>query len=490
MTRPGWSRIVVFASSLTACLHVPPGVPTTDDAEHAGLPPDLDRPWRKATTAHFELFSQLDDENTAGLVRILEQSRAVLMKVAWPLEARLPVSPVRVIAVWRLASFGAAPPGSFGGLAAWSVGVRELGRSNVIMINLDSEVPQYAGFTAAHEITHLILHLLEADQPLWLHEGLAAYFEALVFERERVTIGAVSGPRLRSLRRLQPVPVAKLFEWPVEPDDMETYSTFTDNAFLLVHYLMSEHHDRFREFQRLLVKGAAWRMAWDELFGPADQLAMDEQIRAYWDRRRLPTRDVEVVYGLDAPTRTTLASPADVHAVRAILFQQTRGPRSPDMRRSLSMREVRRSLALDAENRLAVEAGWPYFSREEARVRARMTWRAHPADWRAAILAARTASGAEAVTILESTRRLDELGALALAYWNVQRYVDALQVARVAVEREPADPFLLGAFAQCLIANDNCEAGRQAIAKGLAMWQSGGRLPFDLGWLNSTCAVK
>jgi hypothetical protein len=485
---------LVLSLALSGCQHGPAGGAGQDPGNVAGPERNRERPWLTVTTAHFEVFSQLDEANTAGLVQILERTRSALLAAAWPLTTRLPASPVRVVAVWDLVSFGGARPGSFGGLATWSAGIRELGRTNLIMIDLDSETPQEAGFTAAHELAHLILHLLEVDRPLWLDEGLASYFEAMVFETEHVTVGAVPASRMPALRTLTRVPMTRLFEWPVPAEDYESYSVFTKNSFLLIHYLMSEHHQRFRDFQRRLLEGVPWRSAWEQQFGPLDQLALDEQVTAYWQRRRWPTRDYPVSFAAERPVHTSLLPPADVHALRAILYQRTRGPASPDERRTRSLAEVRRSLAIDPVGRLSLEAGWPDFTPDEARSRARATWRARPDDWRAAVLAS-AADPKAAVDILEATLRRRPRhsylqGALALAYWGVQRHADARQLAREAAEREPGDPYLLGVYGQCLIAQGACEAGRQRIADALARWVMGERFPYDLDWLTQTCGVQ
>ena len=75
--------------------------------------------------------------------------------------------------------------------------------------------------------------------------------------------------------------------------------------------------------------------------------------------------------------------------------------------------------------------------------------------------------------------------ALALAYWEAQRYPDARRLARQAVDRDPGDPYLLGVYGQCLIAGSACEQGREAIAKALAAASGQGRhFPYDLAWLS------
>ena len=104
------------------------------------------------------------------------------------------------------------------------------------------------------------------------------------------------------------------------------------------------------------------------------------------------------------------------------------------------------------------------------------------------MLAASVVEGPEAVDILERTmgwhpehRHLE--AALALAYWESQRYPDARRLARQAVDRDPGDPYLIGVYAQCLIAASACEDGRDAIARALATARparAGCRFPYDL----------
>ena len=143
---------------------------------------------------------------------------------------------------------------------------------------------------------------------------------------------------------------------------------------------------------------------------------------------------------------------------------------------------------------MAVEVAWPYLPLAEAKLRARSAWQAAPYDWRAAVLAARTADPDSAVTILESTRRWHPRhsyleGALALAYWGTHRYPEARALAKLAVSRAPGDPYLLGVYGQCLIAGSACENGRARIARAVAAAEAGQRFPYDLAWLKQVCAL-
>jgi hypothetical protein len=186
---------------------------------------------------------------------------------------------------------------------------------------------------------------------------------------------------------------------------------------------------------------------------------------------------------------------ADVRAVRALLYLRAPGPLPPAERERRARGELAASLALDPLGARALEFGWPLLDAGEARVRARASFQARPWAWRAAVLAASVAGGAEAVTILERAaawhpghRHLE--AALALAYWEAGRYPDARRLARQAVDRDPGDPDLLGVYGQCLIAGSACEDGREAIAAALAGAAGGQLFPYDLGWLERTCGLR
>ncbi len=65
----------------------------------------------------------------------------------------------------------------------------------------------------SHELTHVISYGIIANQPHWLVEGIATYFEMadLDSDEKSVEIGVPRSDRIRILSRSEPLSAAKLF---------------------------------------------------------------------------------------------------------------------------------------------------------------------------------------------------------------------------------------------------------------------------------------
>lgn len=476
---------------LAACAHPPP--PGT-------LPhrPGEGAPWFTVATPHFELFTQLEPDETARLATLLEQARTAFLATAWPLRRGFAGETARVVVVRGLERFGGSRRGAVGGMTSWQPEVRQLGRSPLVVLNANPESILQLDRHAQHELVHLLTESLDVDIPRWLHEGLAAYYEAMEVDPEAasVRLGKLTDRRKQSLQQHPALALRDLFGWEAPRAELESYSVYTSNSLLLAHYLITEQGPRFRQLQERLLAGAPWPAAWEQLFGPPQAIRLEAALAAY-RLRPLAVRRIPVAFPPLAPPRVAPLSFADVRAVRALLYRRTVGPMPAAERERRARVELASSFGLDPLSARALEFGWTLLDPDEARVRALATWQARPWEWRAAVLAASMVEGPEAVDILERTARWHPEhrhleAALALAYWEAQRYPDARRLARQAVDRDPGDPYLLGVYGQCLIAGSACEDGREAIAKALATAQApgGGHFPYDVEWLKRTCGVQ
>jgi hypothetical protein len=309
-----------------------------------------------------------------------------------------------------------------------------------------------------------------------------------------VRLGDLTDRRRRSLQQHQALALRDLFGWEAPRAELESYSVFTSNSLLLTHYLITEQGASFRRLQERLLASVPWPTAWEQLFGPPEAIRLEAALTAYRQRpfavRRLP-----VAFPPLAPVRAAPLAFADVRAVRALLYRRTVGPMPAAEREHRARIELGSSFGLDPLSARALEFGWTLLGPDEARVRSRATWQARPWEWRAAVLAASVAPGAEAVDMLERTSRWHPghrylEAALALAYLEAARFPDARRMSRQAVDGDPGDPYLLGVYGQSLIAGSACEEGREVIAKALVEAEARRRFPYDLDWLKRTCGVR
>lgn len=165
--------------------------------------------------------------------------------------------------------------------------------------------------SVSHEVTHQMAvstGLLPKDAaiPLWVHEGLATYFEA---PREATWsgIGAVNAERLatfreardqqRSLPTIERVVSDRVFS---SPEDMlAAYG----QSWALTHFLMENHFDSLIRYYRLLASVPKERAtedsvvaAFDRVFLPADREGLTTQWRLYTNRLKT---DIEQAVGRD-----------------------------------------------------------------------------------------------------------------------------------------------------------------------------------------------
>jgi len=142
--------------------------------------------------------------------------------------------------------------------------------------------------TAFHEYTHLLVNLKFGSAPLWLNEGLAAYFETLRFRDSHFSLGEWRRDYEQTLRQRGFVPLQVLVE--VEEDSPyynqeDRLQRFYAQSRLLVHYLLHGEQGRHRKdlelFLELLRDAVPQEQAFEQAFG-VDCAGMEGRLRRYW----------------------------------------------------------------------------------------------------------------------------------------------------------------------------------------------------------------
>ncbi len=211
--------------------------------------------WRELETAHFVLSTDLEPDEADDLAEQLEvllgAIRRGLFDAAPELPARLPV-----VAFARVEDFRVLAPKPYEGFFARSAS----GHAAVVLRGDFGRVTR-AGIVA-HELTHAVLALIVPRAPLWLAEGLATYMEAAGEgeDGETVRIGAPPPHRLAAARRDR-APLAGVLAATGQLGAGQ-YAT----SWLLVHYLLAQHRERFLAYEGRLARGGDPAAAWRETF--------------------------------------------------------------------------------------------------------------------------------------------------------------------------------------------------------------------------------
>jgi len=231
-----------------------------------------------------------------------------------------------------------------------------------------------------HELTHVISFAIIKNQPHWLAEGIATYFEMADLESNKtsVQIGIPRDDRTYLLQQRSPLPVAKLFAC----EDLRCMDDrFYATSWAVFSFLLNERFDQLaRYLQRLnqlpsgeLPSGehaAAWRAAFPDLM--PDQL--DDALSAWLRTGKLRLPNIEVALH-DVPAHERPLSDSDVLAAHSLL-----GFKFKDA--VTAMRTLSEALLIDRTNLLARLIDTEY-THSIAPDDARATAAAHPDDWRA-----------------------------------------------------------------------------------------------------------
>jgi hypothetical protein len=164
--------------------------------------------------------------------------------------------------------------------------------------------------TVSHECTHQMaantgLLPRHVQIPLWVHEGLASYFET-PNDTTWGGIGAVNADRLQWYRELEPDREHSNIDF-IAGDQIFSYALSMDEklhgygqAWALTHFLIERHFDQLMTYYRrlgdlppdLVFNPEVLRLVFDEVFG-SDREALDAEWRTYM--RSLKTNVDEIL---------------------------------------------------------------------------------------------------------------------------------------------------------------------------------------------------
>src|SRR5262245_24480657 len=146
--------------------------------------------WVELTSEHFTVWTDGDLERVREHVREMEYLRRLVVGVMFP---SAPASGRMLVIALRdddeLTAF--APTGA---PRPFAISARPALRQPLIVMSAFSN---HANDVLAHELTHVISFGVLQNQPRWLAEGMAQFFETVRYSRDRTTADVGDAPRNR-----------------------------------------------------------------------------------------------------------------------------------------------------------------------------------------------------------------------------------------------------------------------------------------------------
>jgi hypothetical protein len=359
----------------------------------AGLPATASRGgtrWIELTSEHFTVWTDAEPPRAQELVRKMEHLRHVVSRIAYPTsptQGRSLVILLRNDQELRAFDFRGEAR-AYSSLAApplWQP---------VMVLSLTSG--EDGDRLLAHELTHVVSSSVIHEQPRWLAEGMAEFFETMQLNDERTTVMVGAPPQVFVLPSplARPVSIAQLFAWRGLSSYAREYSLYA-GSWALFAFLLNEHPNELAHYLWLINRTG----------DPANGALRDQQQRA-WDVAfpSLPVATLDAALGqwVDDGSHMVLKflvkrhhwpvvarwmSAADVYAVRALML-------ADGAQQARQREELAAALTAEPTNVLAwvvkVSLG-EKLAVEDARAVAA----AHPDDWRAWWLATTALSEAQ-----------------------------------------------------------------------------------------------
>ncbi|TMQ18626.1 MAG: DUF1570 domain-containing protein [Deltaproteobacteria bacterium] len=351
-------RVGRWPISLVWLVACGPAIPT--------LPSRGGAAWLEVTSEHFTLWTDAPAERGRELVREMERRRQVVMTAMnhAPSKARS-----FVIALRSEREVAAYVPEPFAAVA-WDA-QNPTGQPGMLLAADDDDREHVVN----HELTHVISHAIIRNQPHWLSEGIATYFEMadLKSDKTSVEIGLPRADLATILQQQSPVHAAALFRCDESRCmDHRFYAT----SWALFSFLLNERYGQLGRYLARLNEPSEDRRgkAWAEVFPDLPLDKLDDALLA-WLRTgkvRLPRIDVTVH---DVSTGERPLGDGDVLGARCLLDFKFKDE-------ATAMRTISETLLVDRTNLLArlIDTAYTHSIEPDD---ARATAEAHPDDWRA-----------------------------------------------------------------------------------------------------------
>ena len=372
--------VLVILALLPACAAGLPATPSRGGAR-----------WVELTSEHFTVWTDAAPVRARELVRKMEHLRHVVSRIAYPTS---PTQGKSLVILLRddqeLRAFDfRGEARAYASLAApplWQP---------VMVLSLTSG--EDGDRLLAHELTHVVSSGVIHEQPRWLAEGMAEFFETMQLNDERTTVMVGAVPQVVALpspQRARPVSIAQLFAWRGLSSYGREYALYA-KAWALFAFLLNAHPNELAHYLWLIdrtgdpANGALadqQQRAWDAAFPALSVATLDDALGQWLDEGSHMVLKF-VVKRHHWPVAARWMTDADVYAVRALML-------ADGTQQARQREELVAALAAEPTNVLAwvvkVSLG-DKLAVEDARAVAA----AHPDDWRAWWLATTALSEAQ-----------------------------------------------------------------------------------------------
>jgi hypothetical protein len=350
--------------------------------------------WTELRSPHFILRTDRDPDDGEELARTLEELRATILAVAWP-NAADPPGRITTVAFRSENELTVLLPD--GALGEWR---RYPPFAPTLLVG---SVDRRIGLNPiAHEVTHDLAHRFLPLEPPWFSEGIATYFETIVYDRAagEVRVGLANAGRYAELERGW-----KRFSEPVVHSHTVPPGAagwvFEGRSWLLFHLLADHHPAELARFQELMRQLTPSDRAWQQAFPNLSFSQLDDEIEDCMRRECLrgSVHKLRVVVG--AIDRRPMRD-AEVHALRAYLFA------TEPMTRPRAAPEIDEALAQEPASVEALAADF-YFrgaTPEAKRSLARRAAEGSPGAWLTAVMLADAMGPRDPVALASLLRAL------------------------------------------------------------------------------------
>ena len=312
-------------------------------------------PWLRLTSPHFELFTDAGERAGREVARHFEQVHGFFLQ-----RFKTGIDPnrkARVLLFRNEKEYAAYRPNQFAAAFYHPGETRDF-------IVLNNAEPDWKP-TAVHELTHLMVHQLGTDLPLWLNEGLAELYSNMEPRGSQVMVGRDIPGRMHVLSGEPWLPLPALLAVDHESSIYNGKSRapiFYAESWKLVHmlHLSPAYEPHLTDFVRALLKGDA-AGAFQTAYGK-DLETVERDLRAYLAGGTITAMlfDIPLPKSVEAPE---IEPSASIFARLAIaeLLSNTSG-------RSGEAVEAYRAIARDFPGRWEVEEAMGLFAWRERRM--------------------------------------------------------------------------------------------------------------------------
>ena len=239
-----------------------------------------EREWTKASTPHFELYTNGGDGAARRTLLFFEKIRGFFLQAMQAEEKD--AEPIRIVGFRGYKDFEPYRPNETA--SAFYLGGYD--RDNIVIGNISAESHE----TAVHEYVHLLVRHSKLELPPWLNEGLAVLYSTLEPSGNKVKVGNIPVGRYQLLQRGKWIPVERILE--VGRDSPE-YNTkkhagmFYSQAWALTHMLSldPDFRPKYSELIKALAHGGNSAQAIRNVYGLSPD-ELEKELRGYIDGQR------------------------------------------------------------------------------------------------------------------------------------------------------------------------------------------------------------